>query len=228
MNDRLAHLLVRLYPRPWRERYGAEFEALLQTGRGGLRTSANVAWSALHERVVPSPGFKTEPSQFRSWCVRAPWAMFGLVPLLLLAASYFVACFILWSGWKIFLPGNDTPFVPIDGFAIFYFQVGRLIYFSAPIVIGWAIGLIAWRLRLKAVWPAVGWVLIALAGGTAKVHASRPVVPGGAGHVRMVFGLGPFGNGIPDGLFHALVILALTALPYLVWQLQKARSVSAA
>ena len=56
MNPRLAHLLVCLYPRPWRERYGAEFEALLQTGRGDLRASANVVWSALHEYVFPTPG----------------------------------------------------------------------------------------------------------------------------------------------------------------------------
>jgi hypothetical protein len=37
MNAKLAHLLVCLYPRPWRERYGAEFETLLQTGGSGLR-----------------------------------------------------------------------------------------------------------------------------------------------------------------------------------------------
>lgn len=54
MNTRLAHLLVRLYPRCWRERYGAEFEAVLQTGRGGLRTSLNVVRSALSERVFPT------------------------------------------------------------------------------------------------------------------------------------------------------------------------------
>jgi hypothetical protein len=47
MNPRLAHLLMCLYPRPWRERYSAEFEALPQTGRGDLRRSANVVWSAL-------------------------------------------------------------------------------------------------------------------------------------------------------------------------------------
>ena len=56
MNPRLAHLLVCLYPRPWRERYGAEFEALLQTGGGGLRASANVVWSAFYEHVFPTPG----------------------------------------------------------------------------------------------------------------------------------------------------------------------------
>jgi hypothetical protein len=38
---------VRLYPRAWRQRYGTEFEALLETGGGDLRTWANVLWSAL-------------------------------------------------------------------------------------------------------------------------------------------------------------------------------------
>ena len=51
-----------------------------------------------------------EQRQFQSWCVRAPWAMFGLGPLFLLAAAWFIALFILWSGWNIFLPGADTPF----------------------------------------------------------------------------------------------------------------------
>jgi hypothetical protein len=152
--------------------------------------------------------------------------MFGLAPLLLLAGAYFVACFILWSGWKIFLPGTNTPFVPIDGLANFYFQVGRLIYFSAPILIGWAIGLVAGRQRLKAVWPGVGWILIALIGGTAQVRASRTAVLSGVGHVRMSFALGPSVHGIPDGLFHALVILSFTVLPYLIWRLHRAHSVS--
>src|SRR6266436_4512498 len=132
MNDRLAHLLISLYPRPWRERYGAEFEALLQTGRGGLSMSANIVWSALQERVFPTPGLRIEQSQFQSWCIRAPWAMFGLAPLLLLAAAYFVACFILRSGWKLFLPGTNTPFVPVVWLANLYFQVGRTLSPSTP------------------------------------------------------------------------------------------------
>ncbi len=168
-----------------------------------------------------------EQRQFQSWCARAPWAMFGLAPLFLLAAAYFVACLILWSGWKIFLPGTDTPFVRIDGFAILYFGVGWSLYSGAPMRIGWAIGLIAARQRFNLVWPTVGLALIALIGGTAQVHASRPAVPGGVGHVSMGFTLGPSVQGISYGLFHALVILSLTVLPYLIWRLQKAHSLSA-
>jgi hypothetical protein len=60
MNPRLAHLLVRLYPHPWRERYGVEFEALLQTACGGLRASANVVPSvSLHVvEITFSRGFE--------------------------------------------------------------------------------------------------------------------------------------------------------------------------
>jgi hypothetical protein len=167
-----------------------------------------------------------EQRQFQSWCVRAPWAVFGFAPLFVLFGAWFVAFFILWSGWKIFLPGADTPFVRLDGFAIFYFGVGRLIYFCAPILIGWGVGLVAARQRLKAVWPVVGLVLIALIGGTAQVHASRTAVPGGVGHISLDFGLVPSVHGISDGLFHALVILSITVLPYLIWRLQKHRSLS--
>jgi hypothetical protein len=56
MTPVLALLLTRMYPRPWRERYGAEFEALLEDGDGGSRTLLNVIWSAVCERVSPTQG----------------------------------------------------------------------------------------------------------------------------------------------------------------------------
>jgi hypothetical protein len=121
-------------------------------------------------------------------------------------------------------PSDAAYCVRIDGWAIFYFGVGRLLYFGAPILIGWGIGIIAARQRLKAVWPAVGLVLIALVGGTAQVHASRTAVTGGLGHISMDFALRTSARGIPDGLFHALLIFSLTMLPYLIWRLQKTHS----
>lgn len=165
----------------------------------------------------------TEQRHFQSWCARAQWALFGLAPLLLLAGAYFVACMILYSGWRIFLPEANTPFVEIGGFAVIYFGVGKLIYFGAPILIGWGIGLIAARENFRAFWPTVGFVLVALTGATAHVHSSHPVVPGGAGIITMDFTLGPSAQ----ALFHALVILSLTALPYFIWRLQKPHSFSA-
>jgi hypothetical protein len=149
--------------------------------------------------------------------------------LLLLAGAWFVALFILWSGWQIFLPGADTPFGAgrVYGFANLYFQAGKALYFGAPILVGWGIGLIAVRQRLKTLWPMVGLVLIVGMGGTSQVQASRTAVHGGVGHIRMDFALGTSVHGLPGGLMHALVILSLTMLPYLIWRLQKARSLSA-
>ncbi len=229
MNPRLARLLIRLYPRSWRDRYGAEFEAFLETGRRDLRTSANVAWSALCERIFPTQGLTMDQdsrsAKFHSWCVRAPWAMFSLAPVFLLAGAYFAACLILWSGWRVFLPGADSPFGGhrVQGVANLYFQFGKYYYYSAPILVGWGIELIAVRQKAKAVWPAIGLVLIAWMGATARIQASRTAVPGGLGHISMDFALWPLAQNVHDGLFHAVMILSLTVLPYLLWRIQKAR-----
>jgi hypothetical protein len=90
-------------------------------------------------------------------------------------------------------------------------------------------GLIAARQRMKAAWPILSLILLALMGGTAQIQASRTAVPNGLGHIRMnFFTFGPSVQGAYDGMFNAFLILLLTVPPYLVWQrLQKSRSLSA-
>lgn len=218
MNPTLACLLTRLYPRAWRTRYGLEFEAFLQSRPGGLCASANIVYSALKEHLLPTRrGNMEQPTPFQSLCARAPWATFTLAPPFLLAGAYFIACLYLWSGWHLFLPAADTPFggPRLYGFANLYFQAGKFFYFGAPILVGWAVGLTAGRQRLSAVWPTVGLVLTACMGATAQIHASRTSVPDALGHIRMNFGLWPSAQGLYDGLFHSLLILGFTLLPYL-------------
>lgn len=75
MNRIVAHVLTRLYPRVWRERFGAEFEALLRDGRGDLHTSANVLWSALREHPIPTRGGNMDqPIQSFGAIIRRPSA----------------------------------------------------------------------------------------------------------------------------------------------------------
>lgn len=165
-----------------------------------------------------------EQRQFQSWSARAPWATFTLAPLLLLAAAWSAALFILWSGWQVFLPGAETPFgIRVHGIANLYFQLGKAIYLTAPILAGWAIGVMAARQRFKTLWPAAGLALIAWMGGTGQVHTFFTAPSRTVGHVSMNFVLGSFGHGIPDGIVHALVLLSITALPYIVWRLQNAQ-----
>jgi hypothetical protein len=218
MNPRLARMLVRLYPRAWRERYGTEFEAVLERGRGDFQTFANVVRSALGERLFPTvPDSNTGPTLFQSWCARAPWAMFGIAPLVLLVAAYFVACFILWSGWRFFLPGMETPFaVRLHGVSILYFGVGRWLYFYAPMVIGWAVAVTAARKQSRAIWPVAGLILIALAGGAAQVETYRAT---DGGRVSLDFF---FWHTI-----HTVILFTVTLIPYLILRIGRARRVGA-
>jgi hypothetical protein len=155
-----------------------------------------------------------EQRQLQSWCSRAPWAVFSLGPLIVLAVAYLVAGLILWSGWKIFLPGSQTPFVPTQGLSVLYFAIGRLDYFFAPVLIGWGIGLFAARQRSMPFWPAVGLLLNALISSAVQFHAVRPQVPGADGQVSVGFTLA-------SGLGHAFGILLLTMAPYVLWQIAR-------
>jgi hypothetical protein len=75
MNPRLARMITRLYPPAWRERYGEEFEALLELGPGDFRTFANSIWSAIREHVIPTRGgsMDLDPNSF-SAMMRRPSA----------------------------------------------------------------------------------------------------------------------------------------------------------
>jgi hypothetical protein len=126
---------------------------------------------------------------------------------------------------QIFLPGAHTPFggSPSYGFTHLYFAIDMAFFsFGAPILVGWGIGLIAARQRLKAAWPAAGLVLLALIGGSARIHVNPTAVPGGLGHISMGI---TFGSTMPliPYIFNALVILSLAALPYLLWRPQSKR-----
>jgi hypothetical protein len=197
-------------------RSAAEAESAAFARLGGTDDLAN---AMIAQRQFQSP--------FRSFCVRAPWAAFGLAPVLLLAAGYLVACSILASGWSIFLSGSETPFVKVSGIAEVYFGIGRMLYLASPVLIGWAITLVAARQQLKLLWPTIGLLLIACIGAGAQVHASRSTtvssgIPLGATHVVLSLNAANASKVLAISPWHAATILTLTVLPYLVWKLRSA------
>ena len=162
-----------------------------------------------------------EQRSLHSWSSRAPWIACWFAPLFALAGSYLLACLILWTGWKLFLPGTETPFVPVSGYAVLYFGVGRMLYFAAPVLVGWGIGFMATRQRLRMLWPMAGMGLIAWVGGLAHIHASQAAHSTGGEVVGMSWVLGNSMQEISTSLLHALMILVLTGLPYCVARLQR-------
>jgi hypothetical protein len=193
--------------------------------RGGKsRADAEAAALARLGGVDALANAMIEKRQLQGWSARAPWAIFSVGPLACLAGGYLIACCILWTGWQIFFPGTKTPFVPVDGLAVFYFGVGRMIYWGAPVVVGWGIGVTAARQRLKATWPVVGLALIALVGCTAQVHAIQAAMQGESGRVSMSLTIGPSYDEILGRLAYALAIFATTALPYFGWRWKRARA----
>lgn len=220
MNARLARVLVRLYPRGWRRRYGAEFEAMLEDAPGGIGTMIDVMGSALGERVLPTTGGEMVlgTSRIERLSLRAPWAMFWLAPVGLLAAAYGVALLLLSSGWRMFLPYERTPFVRVDGWGVAYFGVARFLYFWAPMLVGIAIAWMAARPGVRALWPVVGMLLIAWIGGAVQVQVSRPTL-NEPGHVGMFLAMGRLG--------YAPEVLAVSVLVYVLLRVQRRREKAA-
>ncbi|WP_251106592.1 hypothetical protein [Alloacidobacterium dinghuense] len=155
MNPRLARLLTRLYPKAWRERYGEEFESLLETGSPDLRTGANVIKSALSEHFFPTGGPKMDrnPSSFGA-IVRRPSA-FVPMAMSLTALAVVLGHIALYGAareadegaaahiWQILMAGQMPvllffaikwlPKAPRQSFYVLAMQAGAALSALAPV-----------------------------------------------------------------------------------------------
>jgi hypothetical protein len=185
--------------------------------RNGLARSAaeSAALARLGDPESLAQAMIRQP-QLRAWSARAPWAAFGLAPLVILAAAYAVALAILWTGWQWFLPGADTPFGNrTTGLAYYYFSAGRALYYTAPLLVGWTISVTAARQRIQPPWPVFGFALLAWIDASVRVYASRS--SSGVPHV----GIGPGLHQWYATLVPAAVVFNLLALPYFLVVLRR-------
>lgn len=203
LEDHLADLRTE-EERAGRSRVEAEQAALARLG----------TVDELAARLIAQP-------QFRSMAARAPWAVLGLGPVVGLAGLWVVALTILVTGWNIFMPNSETPFVRVAGFAAVYFGIGRALYFVAPVLAGWAVGVIAVRQRLSVTWLLVGWAGLAWCRGMAQVAAHRTLESPDCKPVAIVVGFAQ--HWTSGNLGHVAMILALTVLPYVALRWWSAR-----
>jgi hypothetical protein len=186
--------------------------------RGGRKPSEAAAAALARLGTMDElAGAMMKRPELRSWTAQAPWVVLGVAPVLGLFIAWAVALLILCSGWAWFLRGSPTPFVPIHGFAVAYFGVGRMLYYGAPLLCGWGIVLLAGRQRVQAVWPVVlGSITQALLGATGAVDVRAPQVPGATGDVGIRFF--PSLLQLPTAAGHAGLLFFLIAVPYLIWR----------
>jgi hypothetical protein len=211
---------VRRYLTELREHW-ADLTAEEERAGGNPSDAAALALARLG-RVDDLARTMIERPELRSWTARAPWAVLGAGPVLGLAAGWGMALLILWSGWTWFLGGSQKPFVPVHGFAIAYFGVGRMLYYTAPVLAGWGMILLAGRQRVRAAWPVIlGSLAVALLGATGNVDVRPPSGPGDSGAVGIQFY--PLPSQFADAVGHALLLFVLVALPYLVWRWRSSR-----
>ena len=66
MRPWLARMVTRLYPPRWRQRYGEEFEAMLELGPGDLGTLLDSVGAAVREHIFPTRGgsMERDPNSF--------------------------------------------------------------------------------------------------------------------------------------------------------------------
>ncbi|MGC2619130.1 MAG: permease prefix domain 1-containing protein [Acidobacteriaceae bacterium] len=190
--------------------------------RNGLSRAAaeSAALARLGDTESLAHAMMSQP-QLRAWSARAPWAALGIAPVLAVAALYAIALAILWTGWHWFLPNATTPFGhQTTGVAYYYFTAGRALYYTAPLLVGWGISVMAARQRIHPGWPAFGLALLAGIGATVGVYASRST--GGANHVAIGLGFHQW----YAAMVPALIVFSFIAAPWVAWRLAGAFTAS--
>jgi hypothetical protein len=71
----LSRLLARLYPARWRERYGDEFDALIEDSRATWRSTFDVLRGALILRAVTVPSLRTMAVVLATFGVITAWVV---------------------------------------------------------------------------------------------------------------------------------------------------------
>ncbi len=190
-------------------------------GKAGIEAE-NAALERLGNAEQLAEAMMARP-ELRTWSARAPWAVFGIGSVACLATAYAVACTILWTGWRIFLAGRESPFVPIhvEGVAFAYFGLGRLLYFCGPVLVGWWMCVLAARQRIRLMRPAAGMAVVALIAGMVQVHVRRPAAGSAWGHVSLGLTMGSTQAAMLGQLAYAAELFVAAVLPYVIWKLKR-------
>ena len=114
--NRLIHFIARLYPRWWRERYGAEFEALLAEDAATLRAAVDVFAGAMLMRIrtfaegepLPAGDSRVLAPLIRNW-----WLLAFSGPV---QAAISVICLVMQSSHEVLTFHAWNQLIAVQGY----------------------------------------------------------------------------------------------------------------
>jgi hypothetical protein len=148
--------------------------------------------------------------ELRGLAARAPIATYVIAPPLALAAGAALAMVgIVATATALRNGGAALPaWVQTAADAGILFSNGLL-----PVLLGWALGVVALRQRSAAFWPVLGMVVLGVAGAVLQLDVTLPSA-GHHGEIGLATGLGPTFAQWSGPVGRLALNLALTVTPY--------------
>ena len=153
-----------------------------------------------------------ERREFQTWGRKAPVAAYLIAPAVVLAAvTVLTVVGVVMTVKQVHGPAGDLPQWLSE------FAAGMMFFSHAilPVLLAWALGVVAFRNRSPLLWPACGIVALVALGGTFHPTLTLPTATT-HGEVSIS----------PDGIAGFAVLLAVAALPYaplLLWRTARER-----
>jgi hypothetical protein len=158
--------------------------------------------------------------EFLSWSHRAPWAVFFLGPLAALLAINFASLLLLLFIVEFFGSGSDRiPTLVPAWFNPVCTAITQFDLFILPLLLGWAISLLAVRQKMKIFWPIVGLAIVSIFCGIQTFDIQWSTVPNGLNGVGVSWPFVPHGSRITVATaFRVFVNLGLTVTLLMLWR----------
>jgi hypothetical protein len=197
--------LLRLYPRPWRERYGEEFEALLADRPPSIRHRIDIVRGAVDARFHPE---LINPDHVIDRWWLAPFAGFGLLVVALLIVLVSPERFDAYGSYR---DASAAALPWLGAVGLLLVGIARLAWLLPPaprwLRVVASVGLSAGALWALAPWTGI--LAVTLFGATAIVAIGAwrgHVLPGWLAATLVV------SLSLPIGLFVATMVLPWYAL----------------
>ena len=155
-----------------------------------------------------------ERREFQAWGHRAPFAAYLVAPAVALTGVTLLTVFgVVTAVKQVHAPGA----APVPA-TVAEFAHGMMFFANVllPVLLAWALGVLAFRSRSAVLWPACGIVALAALGSVFHVSLTLPTAMT-QGEVAIS----------PDGLMGFAAMLAAAALPYgalLFWRAARERT----